>query len=106
MTLATQLELPLSLDFPGRSTLTPEEIALRLGVTAQHILDLVEEGQLGGVDLAGKGASRRHVRIPLEHYRDFVIRRMTGPARRELLSALPKPTLRSLLAELRELLAA
>ena len=102
-----QLEFAFpSLDFPGRVTLKPEEIAERLGVTPKHIYDLIEEGEICAVDLAGKGALRRYPKIPLESYRDFIVARLTGPRRRELLAAMPKPTLRALLNELKELLAA
>lgn len=104
---AEQLVFPFtSLDFPGRVTLMVDEIAERLGVTAQHILDLVEEGELVAVDLAGKGASRRTVRIPVESYRTFIVQRMTGLIRREFLRTLPKATLRELRREIDELLSA
>lgn len=100
----TQAEFPFaSLDFPGRSTLTVDEIAERLGVTAQHVIDLIEEGALcPSVDLAGKGASRRLLRVPVETYRNFIIARMTGTARLHFLRSLPA----GVLAQLREELAA
>jgi len=101
-----QLEFQLSsLDFPGRRVLYPLEVSQRLGVTVDHIYDLIDEGLLVGIDLAGKGASRRLIRIPIESYRNFVVQRVTGPARRDFLRALPPATLRELHAELSELLA-
>ena len=39
-----------------------------------------------------------------ESYRDFIIARMTGPRRRELLKSLPRATLRELVRELNEFL--
>lgn len=105
--MTEQLQFPFtSLDFPGRVTLTVDEIATRLGATTQHILDLIEEGELVAVDLSGKGATRRYCKIPVEAYREFIVKRMTGPRRRELLAALPKPTLRELYRELGDLLRA
>jgi excisionase family DNA binding protein len=104
MTTPAQADFPfVSLDFPGRTTLTVDEIAARLGVTAQHVIDLIEEGAMcPAVDLAGKGASRRLLRVPVETYRNFIVARMTGEARREFLRSLPAPVL----AQLREELAA
>lgn len=104
---AAQLEFPFpTLDFAGRQTITPDEIGAKLGVTTRHVLDLIEEGRISAIDLAGKGASRRFCKIPIESYRDFILASMTGPRRRVLLAGLPKPTLRALAAELRELIAA
>lgn len=93
-----------SLDFPGRVTLMADEIAAKLGVTAKHVGDLIDENELMSIDLGGKGASRRCIRVPIESYRDFVMARMTGPRRRELLTNLPRATLRELVRELNEFL--
>lgn len=107
MAVSEQLVFPFtSLDFPGRVTLMVDEIAERLGVTAQHLLDLIEEGELVAIDLAGKAALRRTVRVPVESYRNFIVARMTGPLRREFMKTLPKATLRELRREIDELLAA
>lgn len=102
MATDVQSDFPfVSLDFPGRTTLTMDEIADRLGVTAQHVIDLVEEGALcPAVDLAGKGASRRLLRVPVESYRNFIVARMTGPARLHFLRSLPAAVLAQLRAEL------
>ena len=35
-----------SLSFEGRTALRVEEVAARLNVTSQHVLDLVEEGKI------------------------------------------------------------
>ena len=100
-------EMLHSLDFPGRTVLRPQEIAKRLGVSDQHILNAVEEGSLQAVNLAGAGASKRCLRIPVESYRDWVLRRLTNTEeRRRLLRDLPKATLRELRRELDSLLAA
>ena len=92
-----QIDFFASLDFPGRQMLYPGELALKLGVTVDHILDLAEEGEFAAVDLRGKNASRRLLRIPVESYREFILRRMTGPGHREFLRTLPKATLREML---------
>jgi len=93
-----------SLDFPGRITLTVSEIAERLGWTAKHVSDLIIEGELCAVDGKGKGASRSSFRVPVESYLDFITARVTGPRRRELLTSLPRATLRELVRELQEFL--
>jgi excisionase family DNA binding protein len=103
---APQLDFFASLDFAGRTALSADEVAKKLGVTTRHILRLAEEGALPGIDLKGEKASRGLLRIPIESYREFILRRMTGPMRREFLGTLPKATLREMLGELKQLLAA
>ena len=69
-----QLSFPFySLDFPERWTLKVGEVAERLGVSEQHILNLIDEGEFGSLNLA-PGRTRKLVRIPVEAYRDFVLR--------------------------------
>ncbi|MBI5770809.1 MAG: hypothetical protein HZA93_23735 [Verrucomicrobia bacterium] len=101
-----QLQFPFaSLDFPGRTLLYPHEIAGdkgRLGMSMDHFHDLVSEGVLVAIDIASPGAVRRELRVPIESYRDFIVARMTGPRRREFLTALPEPTRTTLIVELFE----
>jgi hypothetical protein len=68
-----------SLDFPGRTALYPHECAARVGLSLQHIYDLIEEGDLIGVDFSGKNnlTDRRTLRIPLEEWRKFLLSRKT-----------------------------
>ena len=88
-------------------SLRVEEVAAKLGVTAQHIIDLIVEGKLQGLDMRGRDASRALYRIPIECYRDFVVRSLTAPTERlRLLRELPKATLRDLRRELDQLIAA
>jgi hypothetical protein len=74
-----QLEFP-SLDFPGRTTLYPHECAERIGCAAQHIYDLIEEGQLGAINLSGANnlTDRRCLRVPIESWRKFLVERTTA----------------------------
>lgn len=96
-----------SLDFPGRVTLSAAEVAEKLGVTVQHILDLIEEGKIVALDVKGKSSARRCVRIPVECYRDYIVGALTTPyARARLLRDLPRSTLRELRRELDHLLSA
>lgn len=101
-----QDEFPFaSLDFPGRTTLYLHEVAERLGVSSRHVADLIEEGQLAAINIAGESAtSRKHYRIPVESYRQFVTVRLSAPYRAELLSHLPRTTLRQLMRELENIL--
>ncbi|MBL9187902.1 MAG: helix-turn-helix domain-containing protein [Opitutaceae bacterium] len=91
-----------SLDFPGRTTLTAAEIAERLGFDEKHIRDLINEGELPGIDGKGKDATRGSFRVPIENYRDFITARMTGARRIDLLKNLPPATVRTLVRELNE----
>ena len=96
-----------SLDFPGRTTLRVEEIAEKLGVTTQHILDLIDEKRLTAMDVRGEGATRATYRVPVEAYRNYVAATLTEPAESlRLLRHLPRATLRELVRELNEFLKA
>ena len=68
-----QLEFP-SLDFPGRTVLYPHECAAKLGCTVQHILDLIEEGRLPAINIAGGNnlSDRRCLRVPIEGWRKLI----------------------------------
>lgn len=88
--MTAQHELPLTAAlahavFPGRTLLIIAEVAEALKCTQQHVLDLVEEGQLVAVDIRGKLAgatakpsdmgnksARRCLRIPVSAYDTFI----------------------------------
>lgn len=97
-----QLTFFASLDFPGRTTLWLREIAERLGCSVKHLLRELESGSLTGLDIRGAGRSRASVRVPVECYRDYVVRKLTGPAdfRMRFLLDLPAATRRALILEL------
>lgn len=102
-----QLLFPFaSLDFPGRSMLYPHEVAEKLGMSADHLHDLMDDGSLVGMDIASPGASRREMRIPIESYRNFIVARMTGPLRIAFLTTLPEATRRELVTSLLHTLSA
>lgn len=94
--------IPASLDLPACGVLTALEVAARLGVTKKHIYNLIDEGELGVVDLSVRdGALRRTSRIPLEAYRDFVVLRLRGTDQgRTLIAALPEAVRLELACEL------
>lgn len=91
-----------SLDFPGRTTLMLWEIAERLGVTVQHLLNEIDSNELIGLDLKSKAVSRRAIRVPLECYRDYVLRKFTGPMRADLIKTLPRAVRMQLIHELQD----
>ncbi len=61
--------------YPGRKVLCVGEVALGLGVTKQHVIDLIEEGVLGAIDVGGGG--RKYWRVPVGEYERFVRRRVS-----------------------------
>ena len=72
-----QQELPFALlDMHGKSVLTVREVAERLHCTRQHVSDLIAADELAAVNI-GKGQSRMAARIPVESFRDSVLRSMT-----------------------------
>ena len=96
-----QTEFPFSsLDFPGRTTLYPHELAERLGCSIDQVHDLADEGAISAIDIASPGARRRELRVPIEAWRNFIIARMTGPMRRHFLASLPAPVFSQLCSEL------
>ncbi len=95
-----------SLDIQHRSVLTVDDIRKKLRVSVDHVINLVEAGELKNVNTAVSELKRKQYRIPIESYRDFIIRRMSGPARKEFLQSLPRDTLLKVYHQLKELLAA
>ena len=77
MTVIEQLDFG-SLLFPGRASLYVSEVADKLGVTNQHVIDLLQEGQLGGVNVGG--GTRNFWRIPVPEYEKFLKRRSNTTA--------------------------
>ena len=69
MTPDDQLEFP-SLSFPGRKALTVGEIAAVLDVCENHVLNLIESGQLIAINVGC--ASKHHPRIPIEAWHRFL----------------------------------
>ena len=68
-----QMEFP-SLAFPAdRSVLYVFEVARKLRVTERHVIDLIEEGKMKAINIAGVNATdRKFYRIPVESYEMFV----------------------------------
>lgn len=68
-----QMEFP-SLAFPkDRTVLYVGEVALKLRVTEQHVLDLIDEGKLRAINIAGVNATdRKFYRIPVEAWDAYV----------------------------------
>jgi hypothetical protein len=106
-----QLEFPYaSLDFPEqkRKTVKVSEIAERTGYSANHILNLIDSGAITAMDAKGVGASRKCIRVPIEEYRAWILRSLTGPAstRSEFLDTLPKLVLIALHDEISQRISA
>lgn len=79
---------------PSRAPYMVSDVAKRLNVTVDHVYDLIEEGELHAIDVAGKGASRRLFRIPAESLTAFLKKRgtvnpspMQTPARNPIATA-------------------
>jgi hypothetical protein len=84
-----QLEFP-SLAFPkDRTVLTVSEVAERFECTAQHIIDLLEEGRLAGFDIAGR---QDFIRVAAAAIDAIVKRSQRGPLSREELLQILRDT--------------
>lgn len=122
MPLPQQKIPPFScLDFPGRTTISLHEMSARIGCSVAHFLNEVESGALCALDLKGAGASRRSIRVPVESYYAYVLKRMTTPfisdfiqklppvikrdLRRQMIGACDKIELREMIAEIKNALA-
>ena len=72
--------------FPGRSLLTVAEVAQAWGVSIQHVINLIEVGDLAAIDIrtskpVAPGTThkmaRAHYRVPVSEYDKFVTNRDT-----------------------------
>lgn len=71
--------------FPGRTTLRVAEVAVQLEITEQQVVDLINGGQLLGVDISsglkscnnptGNKTARSYWRIPVSAFDEFIARR-------------------------------
>ena len=62
--------------FPGRATLYVHEAARILSVSRRHVTDLIEEGNLIAINVAGQNTSaRKFWRIPVESLAAFLRKR-------------------------------
>lgn len=103
MASGTQFEFPFaSLDFPGRTTIKVVEMAARLGVSWQHVVNGIDSGEIAALDVSAKSTrtGKAYYRIPAESYRAYVIRNVTGPVRDQFISKLPESTRRDLFLEI------
>jgi excisionase family DNA binding protein len=68
-----QIEFP-SLAFPGRTMLYAHEVAAKLSCDVKHVYDLIEEGKLRAVNIAGGNnvTDRRFIRVPIEAWNAYV----------------------------------
>ena len=74
MTTAPQQMNFGNLLFPReRTVLYVSEVAEKLEVTDQHVIDLIEEGQLNAINVGG--GLRKFFRIPVHEYEAFLRRR-------------------------------
>lgn len=71
------ISIPPSLDFPGRVTLTVQEIARRLSCSVGHIKNLIGDGTLHKVKSAAR-ATQLRPRVAIEDYRTFLLKRCTS----------------------------
>jgi excisionase family DNA binding protein len=55
---------------PERRVLMVAEVAAKLRITEQHVIDLIDEGRLRAVNIGGNG--RRYWRVPVEAYLDYL----------------------------------
>ena len=73
--MAAELQTPEQMDFnamlfPGRKVLYVSEVAERLEVTEQQVRDLIEEGELHGINVGG--GDRKFWRIPVTAVERFL----------------------------------
>ncbi|MBI3418116.1 MAG: hypothetical protein HY043_22740 [Verrucomicrobia bacterium] len=80
--LSIPAEFPFpELYFPGRTTLSVDELARCMCVCPEHVINLVDRGALNAIG-TGQGKKRQNYRIPVESWRSFVIARDSRNGRR------------------------
>jgi hypothetical protein len=99
---------PESLDFPGRTSLLLTEMAKKLKCSFRHLLNEVDCGALTVLDLRTERSPRRWLRVPIECYREYICRRLSGPveSRLQFLHSLPAKVRHELIAALQQSLRA
>lgn len=101
-----QLEFPFfSMDFVDRAALSINEVAAKLGCSERHVHNLIDEGELGCINLA-PNSLRSLRRIPVESYRDFILRNFSDDCRKSFLKTLPRDTLKLLFNDIAQILKA
>lgn len=100
-----QQELPFSLlDLKGKTVLSVKDVSDLLGCSTRHVCELIAAEQLCAINV-GLGRSRMHARIPVESFRDFVMRGLTCLWEESPLRHLPDQSLIRFIAEARSQLA-
>ncbi len=97
-----QLTFFHSLDFPGRTVLYVNEIGNKLGISRQQVVNLMDCGELGYINVATDPTTRPCRRIPIESYRNFIVRRLDSDERLQFLRDLPVSTRLELISELQK----
>lgn len=83
MSAAAQAEFAFaSLAFPPGQAITVRAVAERLNVSTRHVINLVAEGELTGINISGKASARPETRILPESWLTFVNKRLSSPAGR------------------------
>ncbi len=100
LTQSTPPTCPASLDFADAHFVTVAQITRQLGYTRQHVLNLIDRGDLYAFDGAKKNAKRSCLRIPIESYREFVVSRLTKPVEARDVERLPDERRSALIKEL------
>ena len=90
-----QLTFFHSIDFPGRSVLYVNEISQKLGISRQQVVNLMDCGELGYINVATDPTTR-----PCR--RDFIVRRLDSEERLQFLRELPVATRLELIEELKK----
>lgn len=63
-------------EFPkGQSVIKPNEFADLLGLCQTQVGELIEDGSIQAINVAGANSSRKSWRIPREAFEDFIKRR-------------------------------
>lgn len=97
-----QLTFFHSLDFPGRTVLYVGEISQKLGISRQQVVNLMDCGELGYINVATDPSTRPCRRVPVESYRNFIVRRIDSEERLQFLRELPVMTRLELIEELKK----
>ena len=97
-----QLTFFHSIDFPGRSVLYVNEISQKLGISRQQVVNLMDCGELGYINVATDPTTRPCRRVPVKSYRNFIVRRLDSEERLQFLCELPVATRLELIDELKK----
>jgi hypothetical protein len=87
-----------------RGCVPPGEVADALGISSAHVAALVDEGEIGAVNVASSASLRRCLRVLPQSVVDFIVKQLTENGYETPLADVPRRSLETLKNRIDEIL--